>query len=60
MKVPWSWAAARRYAIHEDKRGTYPEVPEDIGPVHALLFDPPGVQPGWKHRPDWLDKPKPH
>lgn len=35
-------------------------MPEDIGPVHALLFDPPGVQPRWKHRPDWLDKPKPH
>lgn len=65
MKVPRSWAAARRYVIHEDKLGTYPEVPEDIGPVHALLFDPPekpqpGAPPPWKHRPEWLDKPKPH
>lgn len=60
VKVPGSWAAARRYAIREDKRGTYPEVPEDIGPVHALLFDPPGVQPRRKHRPEWLDRPKFH
>ncbi|ULP48350.1 hypothetical protein [Mycolicibacter virginiensis] len=60
MKVPGSWAAARRYAIGEDRLGRYPEVPDDIGPVHALLFDPPGVQPRWTHRPEWLDKPKPH
>ncbi len=60
VKVPGSWAAARRYAIRDDKRGTYPEVPEDIGAVHALLFDLPGVQPRWKHRPEWLDRPKFH
>ncbi|SHX67115.1 Uncharacterised protein [Mycobacteroides abscessus subsp. abscessus] len=65
MKVPGSWAAARRYDIHEDRLGRYPEVPEDIGPVHALLFDPPkppqpGAPPQWKRRPEWLDRPKFH
>lgn len=60
MKVPESRAAARRYDIHEDRLGRYPEVPEDIGPVHALLFDPPEKLPKWKRRPDWMDKPKFH
>jgi hypothetical protein len=60
VKVPESRAAARRYDIHEDRLGKYPEVPEDIGPVHALLYDLPGNLPRWKRRPDWLDKPKAH
>lgn len=60
MKVPESRAAARRYDIHEDRLGRYPEVPEDIGPVHALLFDRREDLPLWKRRPDWIDKPKFH
>ncbi|OKH84421.1 hypothetical protein EB75_04625 [Mycobacterium sp. ST-F2] len=60
MKVPESRAAARRYRIHEDRLGRYPEVPEDIGLVHALLFDRREDLPAWKRRPNWMDRPKFH
>ncbi|MBS9535093.1 hypothetical protein KIH27_16010 [Mycobacterium sp. M1] len=39
MKVPDSRAAAARYEITEDRFGCYPAVPDDLGPIHAVLLD---------------------
>lgn len=37
MKIPDSRAAAERYVIRQDRFGRYPELPDDYGPVHAVL-----------------------
>lgn len=39
MKVEGSRAAAARYVIRKDHLGAYPDVPDDYGPVHAVLLD---------------------
>jgi hypothetical protein len=60
VKITHSRATAARYRIGEDRFGKYPAVPDDLGPIHALLFDPPGASPrGWQPR-RWLDEEKFH
>ncbi|TXI55923.1 hypothetical protein [Mycolicibacter arupensis] len=48
MKVPDSRAAAARYEIAEDRLGCYPVVPDDIGPIHAVLLD--ATTSPWKRK----------
>lgn len=58
MKIDWSRAAGTRYDLAEDSYGSdrYPVVPDEYGPVHALLFDPPDSRPPRFVAPDWLDR----
>jgi hypothetical protein len=66
VKIENSRGAARRYVIEQDKSGDrYPAVPEDYGPVHALLWDSrPGPEkqyPLWRnkiHREEFLHTPE--
>jgi hypothetical protein len=57
VKIADSRAAAQRYDIRQDRLGKYPEVPDDIGPIHALLYDPPGSEGRRLHPRKWLDEP---
>lgn len=57
-KIPNSRAAAKRYEIATAKDGyRYPVVPDDYGPVHALLFDPPLPGPSRRQLwPEWRNR----
>ena len=56
MKIADSRAAVRRYERRENHLGWYPELPEDLGRVHALLFDPPGSWTRQVRTRHWLDR----
>jgi hypothetical protein len=38
MKIPDSRAAAERYVVLRDRFGARPEVPDELGPVNAVLL----------------------
>lgn len=48
MKVANSRAAAARYDIAEDDLGCYPVVPDELGPIHAVLLD--ATKSPWKRK----------
>jgi hypothetical protein len=57
VKIADSRAAAWRYGLAQDRYGSdrYPVVPDDYGPVHALLYDPPGTESRRMFPKPWLD-----
>jgi hypothetical protein len=57
MKIADSRAAALRYGLARDSYGSdrHPVVPDDYGPVHAVLFDPPGSESRRMFPRPWLD-----
>jgi hypothetical protein len=57
VKIADSRAAARHYGLAQDRYGSdrYPVVPDEYGPVHALLFDPPGSESRRMFPKPWLD-----